>query len=93
MYPSLRNARRDFHIAPSMDIELHHWNYNNNDSVFALERRLHRRLHKSIKLNLEEGIYYYGEDRLDSESKHLEVINRVCDEYGFDKTRVRLLKK
>ena len=93
MYPSLRNAKRDFRVAPSRDIELHHWNYNNTNSVFALEKRLHHRLHKAITLNLEEGIYYFGQVKLDSAEKHEKVIYGICDEYGFDKSKVKLLTR
>ena len=93
MYRGTRDARRQFHVSFSRDIELHHWNYNVTTSVFKLEKRLHKRLHRTISFSVDEGIYYYGSIKLDTIEKHWEVINTVCDEYGFDKTKVELLTR
>lgn len=92
-FHSFGDARRYFVINEGRDVELHHWNYNMAKSVFKLEKRLHHRLHSAISFSMDEGIYYYGDIRLDSIEKHWEVINTVCDEYGFDKTKVELLTR
>ena len=93
IFPGLRGARKRFGVTLDKNLELHHWDYKNLDSVFVLDRRLHRRLHKAITLNLEEGIYYFGQVKLDSAEKHERVIYGICDEYGFDKSRVKLLTR
>lgn len=92
-YTSLRNARRDFNISLSSDIELHHWNYNLTDSIIALDRRLHHRLHTSISLNIDEGIYYYGSEKLDTIEKHMNVVKQICDLNGFDFSAINILTK
>jgi hypothetical protein len=92
-YPSLRNARRYFNVTTSSDMELHHWNYNVTDSVILLNRRLHHRLHTSISLDLNEGIYYRESEKLDSLEKHLNVIKSVCEDNGFDFSSVVVLTK
>lgn len=93
LYPKLRSARRDFHVKLPRSIELHHWNYNDMDSVFVLEKCLHRRLHKSITLNMDEGIYYKGTEKLDTISKHYSVVLEVCGQYGYDASKVKVLRK
>lgn len=90
-YPSLRNARRDFHCTLSSSIELHHWNYNISNSIIAMDRTLHHRLHTSITLDIENGIYLFNGEKLDSLEKHLNVIKMVCDKNGFDFSEVKVL--
>jgi hypothetical protein len=92
-YPSLRSARKSFHVTLSRDFELHHWNYNLTDCVLVLEKRLHRRLHQSITLNMDKGIYYRGDEKLDTIDKHMQVVQDVCSEYGFKPENIKVLRK
>lgn len=92
-YTSLRNAKRDFHSTISSSVELHHWNYNLTNSVIAMDRRLHHRLHTNITLDLEEGIYLYNNEKLDTIDKHMNVIKVVCEKEGFDYSAVSILQK
>ena len=92
-FTSLRNARRDFVCNLSSDIELHHWNYNVTNEVIAMDRRLHHRLHTNITLDLNEGIYYYNGDKLDTLEKHMNIIKVVCDKDGFDFSSVNVLSR
>ena len=92
-YTSLRNARRDFVCNISSDTELHHWNYNITNEVIALDRRLHHRLHTNITFDVDEGIYYYNGNKLDTLEKHMNTIKIVCDENGFDFSSVYVLSR
>lgn len=47
--------------------EAHHWNYNEPYSVFLLTRRTHKRIHKYIIVNYEDG-YNYTLDNVKIES-------------------------
>lgn len=38
--------------------ELHHWNYNEPFCIFKLSRKAHRRLHKHIVVNYDDGFTY-----------------------------------
>lgn len=88
-FPSVRNTRRYFrHKRIPRGIELHHWNYNRTKDVIAMDRSLHSRLHQQIALNVEEGIYYFNGKRLDTREKHLDVVQSVCKQYGFDFSNV-----
>lgn len=92
-FTSLRNAKRDFKIVTNSMIELHHWNYNIKDCVICLNRRLHKRLHNYISISLDEGIYYYKDEKLNTLEKHMQVIKDVCKAEGFDFSDVRVIYK
>lgn len=92
-YSSLRNAKRDFQITCSSDMELHHWNYNVTNEVILLERRVHHLFHATTTLNVDEGIYYVSNQSLDTLDKHLEVIKKICSMYAFDYSKVQILRK
>lgn len=79
------------HLSP--DKELHHWDYNQRFNVIALDERLHHRLHSVIDLNLDEGVYYYNGEKLDTIEKHLSVIKQVCEERGFKFSDILLIQK
>lgn len=87
-YPGLKCTKRRMKIKTEAGVELHHWNYNFRDSVIPLPRRLHHRLHSRIRLHNDEGIYYEGATALDTPGKHLDVIRRICTEFGFDFTKI-----
>ena len=87
-YPSLRNTKKRLGIDTPKEIELHHWNYNLLDSVILLPRRLHSLLHSRMELNLIEGIYYADGKALDSPSKHLDLLHTVCNEFGYDFSKI-----
>lgn len=53
-----------------------------------MNRSLHSRLHRQIELNVEEGIYYFNGKKLDTREKHLDVVQNVCKQYGFDFPKV-----
>lgn len=92
-FPSYKNAKRDFRVDLPQDFELHHWNYGLPNNVIALERRLHRRLHTFVSLNTDEGVYFYGDEKLDTVEKNLNLIKMVCDRFGFDFSKVQLLTR
>lgn len=92
-YPRLRNARSLFKAEIPKSCELHHWNYNDNNNIIVLDRSLHHRTHSIIQLNVDLGFYYFKEKPLDTIEKHLEVIRGVCDEYGFDFSKVKVLSR
>lgn len=84
LFPTIRQTKKRLGIQCPRNIELHHWNYNLQDSVILLPIRLHKRLHSKMTLNIMEGIYYQGDKPLDTVEKHLEVLRSVCDEFGYD---------
>lgn len=92
-FPALRSAKKSLNVKLPAEIELHHWDYNNNECVIALDRRLHHRLHTFISLNIKEGIYYFKDERLDTLEKHLNVIHSVCENLGFDFNKVQVISK
>lgn len=93
-YSRLRDCRafyerRGENFAPG--VELHHWNYNLIHDVIVIPRRLHHRLHTIIRFEKSEGLYYNGDNKLDTLEKHMEVIKSVCSEYGFNYSEIRIL--
>lgn len=92
-YPNLRRARLIFNRELPENIELHHWNYRDNDNLIALDKRLHHRVHSVISFNLDLGYYFYNDEPLDTIEKHLSVIKLVCDERGFDFSKVMVISK
>lgn len=88
-YPSLRSTKERLGLSQlPREVELHHWNYNLLDEVILLDRRLHSRVHSLIQLNIDEGIYYENDKALDTLEKHLGLVARVCDEFGYDIKKV-----
>lgn len=87
LYPSLRSGRRATKSALPAGVELHHWNYNLPKSLIVLPLGIHHRLHAIIKLNLQEGIYYYDGRPLDTIEKHMAVVKSVCERRGVDFTK------
>lgn len=75
------------------DKELHHWDYNQKYNLIVLDKKLHHRLHSVIKLNIEEGVYYYNGEKLDTIEKHLSVVKMICEERGFRFSDVMLIQK
>ena len=88
LYPCLRNTKEKTGLPKGGEEELHHWNYNLNMSIIIMPRRLHHRLHAVIELNVEEGIYYYQGQPLDTIDKHLEVVKMVCEKQGYDFSKI-----
>lgn len=88
LYPMLRNAKRDTGIKIPRTDELHHWNYNLIRNVIQMPRSLHSRVHSVLSLNVEEGIYYHNGEKLDTLDKHLDVVKNVCQEFGFDFSKI-----
>lgn len=88
LYPRLKSTKKMLKATTPEGMELHHWNYNAISSVIILDRRLHHQLHSRIHLNVQEGIYYDGDVALDTVEKHLEVIRQVCDNRGFDYSKI-----
>lgn len=88
LYPDLRGTKRITGLPKGREEELHHWNYNLNMSIIIMPRRLHHRLHAIIELNVEEGIYYYQGQPLDTLEKHLEVVKMVCEKQGYDFSKI-----
>ena len=89
-YPSLRRAKRMLGIEVPRTIELHHWNYNLIKSVILLPRRIHHLLHAKMELNVMEGIYYHDGAALNTIDKHLELLRQVCNENGYDFSKIDL---
>lgn len=92
-FHKVRSAKKDFAVTCSAETELHHWNYNVTDEIILLDRKLHHRFHTTVSLNMDEGIYYRGDEKLDTIDKHLSAIQDVCKEYGFDYSSVTVLTK
>lgn len=89
----LRDAKRDFKVDLPTNVELHHWNYMDRNRVVVLDKRLHHRLHRIIKLNIDVGYYFYKDVPLDTLEKHLDIIRFVCDRDNFDFSKVNVLSK
>lgn len=90
LYPGLRGAKRMLGIKVPSTEELHHWNYHLLRNVIQMPRGLHSRLHTVISLNIEEGIYYYNGEKLDTIDKHLAVVEKVCQEFGYEYSQVKV---
>lgn len=84
LYPGLRSAKQMLGLKIPRTEELHHWNYNLIRNVIRMPRSLHSRIHSVISLNAEEGIYYHNGEKLDTLDKHMAVVKEVCQEFGFD---------
>ena len=66
------------------DIELHHWNYNNEflTDVVKMNIRHHRRLHSHLFLDIDKRIFKDVEGNyLDTKEKHLAYINKLGYKY------------
>ena len=97
-------TRRDFGVLGSIhktlkargfDIdgkEAHHWNYNLQRSVILLTTIAHRRLHRHLIANREDGFLYTTEGvRLDTEEKTIEYYNEVFKQYPDLKEKVEII--
>ncbi len=93
-YKGLRSTRHDMkNLVIQEGYELHHWNYNMMHNVIVLDKRLHHRLHSVIKLNMDEGVYYYNGDKLDTIEKHLAIVRQVCEDKGFKYSDIMIIQK
>ena len=92
-YKGIRSARNRFQFKSDEYVELHHWNYNILDQVIVLDKRLHKRLHAVMRLNLDLGYYFKDDSPIDTLEKHLEVIKYICERDGFDYSQVRVLTR
>ena len=64
------------------EFELHHWNYNEDYllDVFILNIRDHKKLHKSLFLDLEKRVFYLKDGTyLDTREKHSEYIEEIIN--------------
>lgn len=63
--------------------EAHHWNYNEIFSVFILNKRQHKRIHKYL-IKTEGNLFIDSRDGtlLDTKDKHLCYMRDVIKEYG-----------
>lgn len=78
-----KNLRRNLKI-DNEDIELHHWNYNNEflTDVVKMNIRHHRRLHSHLFLDIDKRIFKDAEGNyLDTKEKHLAYINKLGYKY------------
>lgn len=66
--------------------EIHHWNYNKMGSIFIVSRRLHKLIHKFIKLDSLNKIFNFEDQSLDTKDKHRSyIMNLIKDEnYEFE---------
>lgn len=92
-YPRLRGARDDFKVVLPNGVELHHWNYRDNNNIIILNKRLHHRLHQVIVFDIDAGYYFYNGEPLDTIEKHLAVVKVVCENRGFDYSDVKVLSR
>jgi hypothetical protein len=90
LFTGFRNTRRKLHLDLPKSVELHHWNYRLLNNVIIMDRGLHHRLHSRIRLDVDKGYYFKGDQPLDSVEKHLAVIKEVCSDYGFDFSKVKV---
>lgn len=62
--------------------ELHHWDYNNLDSVFALDSSFHAKIHRKLIFDENTLCYknYYTNGLLDSKDKHLMFLVNMARE-------------
>lgn len=80
------NSRRNFEAKygrVSSNIELHHWNYNYLDELIPVDKRIHHRLHKLIRINKDEKFFTVistGE-KLDTMGKHCDFIERTFQKH------------
>jgi hypothetical protein len=62
----------------------HHWNYNLIDDVIIMDKKLHRRIHTKIVLNIEEKIFYTKQgEKLDTLEKHLDYIKSMLSDVEY----------
>lgn len=92
-FACMKDVRKIIDAKLFSDKELHHWDYNQKYNLIVLDKKLHHRLHSVIKLNIEEGVYYYNGEKLDTIEKHLSVVKMVCEERGFRFSDVMLIQK
>ena len=75
-YKSLRKKVNKKYDIPD-DYELHHWNYNDINSVFIINRFLHKRIHSVLTFDNKSLCYKKNGQLIDSKEKHLSVLEEV----------------
>lgn len=93
LYTKAREGRALFKVNLPKEVELHHWNYRDNNHLLVLDRGLHHRLHSVIELDVDAGFYFYKGRPLDTIDKHLLVVKMVCEDRGFDYSEVKVLSR
>ena len=71
--------------------EVHHWNYHRKNDVFLLGRREHKYVHNYLEFDLENQLFRYNGELLDTKDKHrrviIELLKRAAEEipeYDFE---------
>lgn len=64
--------------------QFHHWNYNLRFSVFYIHPSIHHKFHTLAKLNLEEMIYYFAGNPLDTKEKHKYIIDWINSHFEYN---------
>jgi len=67
----------------TLDVELHHWNYNDLYSVFVFNKSFHRRLHRHMSLDTETLYYKSNGKPMDTMEKHLDFIRMFANKLGI----------
>lgn len=61
-------------------LEIHHWNYNNKNDVFILDRRLHKFIHKSLIFDNISKCFLSNGILIDRKDLHKSVLDYVIKE-------------
>lgn len=64
-------------------LELHHWNYNNLTSIFAIDKSLHKKLHQRIEFDKETLCFKIEGVLIDSKQKHFECLKAHALKFGI----------
>ena len=69
--------------------ELHHWNYNRIKDFFVLEKRIHKKIHKLMKVDETTGLYTTNEGvLLDTKDRHFKFIMSMLESLKTIKTNI-----
>lgn len=58
-------------------LEIHHWDYNQQNDVFILNKKAHRLLHKYLSFDKLTSKFHFQNQLLDTKQKHYEAIEEI----------------
>ena len=61
--------------------EIHHWNYNKDKSIFILNPRAHKLIHKYLLFDKVSNMFLFNGELLDTVEKSLEFIINVFEKH------------
>ena len=71
--------------------EIHHWNYNLIKNFLVLSRNAHAIIHKYLKVNEENGLFFTTDNvLLSTKEEHLNYINKILEIEKYPSEEIRM---